>query len=177
MASNSSNVTNPPSDPVRWWPSGMPQGAGVVATAIGTYAALAKIGALNPRVRVLFSLAAAGVSGSTIAFLSVLENSVGFNRLMWGMSEYNRSKNWPSVDLAYLQSEARLKEFAEGQMKSLTPADQAVIDSVVKEATSSSTTTNYFLPSSDAVSNLLIELYENLFRVVIIKTWYSSGSF
>lgn len=193
MASTSSNVPTsssvptPPSDPVRWWPSGVPQGASVVAAGVATFVALSKLGGMSPRLRAILSLSAAGITSSTITITTqtVLENPIGFNRLMWGVTEYRRTNQWPSIDLAYQQSESKLKEFAASQVKTLTQAEQASIDAAAKDIGSSSipTSTNSFLPSSDVVSDYFIKFYENLFREVMqflqLHLWCkcSSGSF
>jgi hypothetical protein len=67
MASNNSNVPTPLSDPIRWWPSGVPQGASVVGAGVATFAALAKFGGVNPRTRAIMALTAAGITSTTIA--------------------------------------------------------------------------------------------------------------
>jgi hypothetical protein len=85
---------------------------------------------------------------------------------MWGISEYRKNNQWPSVDTAYLKNEEKLKEFAASQIQALSSAQQAAIDSTVKASTSSSTSTS-FIPSSEGVSKFLIQLYETLFREVM----------
>lgn len=80
MASNNSNVPTPLSEPVRWWPSVYPQGASVVGVGIATFAALAKYGGIKPRLRAIMVLSAAGLTSSTIAIQTILENTVGFKR-------------------------------------------------------------------------------------------------
>lgn len=47
-----------PMDPVRWWPSGVPQGWTIVGTALATFGALSKIPGVSPRARVLGALVA-----------------------------------------------------------------------------------------------------------------------
>jgi len=78
---------NLPMDPVRWYPSGVPQGIGVVGGGLATYATLSRLGNVSPRMRVLASLGAMGVSSAHIVYNSALENSVGFNRLAWGFTK------------------------------------------------------------------------------------------
>ncbi|KIM35143.1 hypothetical protein M413DRAFT_32727 [Hebeloma cylindrosporum] len=116
MASNNSNVPTPLSDPVRWWPTGVPQGASVVGGAIATYAALSKFGGVNPRVRAALALGVAGISTTAITTQTILENSVGFN----------------SIDMAYQQNEGQLKEFAATQIKTLSSAQQLEIESAAQ---------------------------------------------
>jgi len=154
---------------VRWWPSGVPQGASVVATGVAVFAALSKIGGLTPRARVVSSLVAAGVSTANITIQSVMENSVGFNRFMWGISEYQKTQKWPSLDQLYAKSDTEIEDFSRESIKQMTPADQAVVDSIVQksvDSTSSSSTT--FLPSLDVVCEYLINIYEKLFREVLM---------
>jgi hypothetical protein len=47
---------NLPMDPVRWYPSGVPQGIGVVGGGLDTYAALSRMGKVPLRIRVFASL-------------------------------------------------------------------------------------------------------------------------
>lgn len=85
----------PTSDPVRWWPSGVPQTWAVIGSGLLTYKTLAHA---NPRARAMAALAATGASTSLVILSSALENAVGFNRLMFGMTEYNRTGRWPSIE-------------------------------------------------------------------------------
>jgi hypothetical protein len=140
MTANNSVVPTPPSDPVRWWPSGVPQAGISVASGIGTYLALQKAGFISPRGRVIGALAAAGVTTSHIAYNTALKNSVGFNRLMWGWSEYNATGKWPSVDQAYAKKVSDLKAFELAKLANLSPSEQAKIDATVKSMQSSSST-------------------------------------
>lgn len=55
-----------PMDPVRLWPSGVPQSMAIIGTALATYTLLSRVPAVNARTRVLASLAGAGVSGGAI---------------------------------------------------------------------------------------------------------------
>ena len=92
-------------DPVRWWPSGVPQGIATIASSIGVYGALTKLNA-TPRLRVIGALVSAGVTSSHIIYNSALsqENSVGFNRFMVGITQYKETGKWPSIsDIALLQ--------------------------------------------------------------------------
>ena len=57
----------------------MPQGTAPIAAGLLTFRALGN--SVNPRVRVLASLGAMGVSGVGITFHSIIQNQVGFNRL------------------------------------------------------------------------------------------------
>jgi len=60
-------------------------------TALATFSVLSKIPVVSPRLRVLGALSSAGVTAGQITYQSAVENSVGFNRLMWGLSEYRKT--------------------------------------------------------------------------------------
>lgn len=174
----------PPSDPVRPWPSGVPQGIGSVASALGAYAFLNRFSNLSPRTKVVGALVAGGVSTGHLLYNSTLENSVGFNRLMWGISEYKKTGSWPSLDMAYAESVANLEKFAVDERAKITPTEQAAIEANAEKAvsgiktgsesfavSSSGSTSgrsgvgNSLLPSSDSsFMESLMQLYENLFR-------------
>lgn len=131
VSSNSSSGINPPSDPVRWWPSGVTQGTTSVGMGIATYVFLGKMGGISPRFRALTALGAAGVTTTQILYKSALDNSIGFNRLMWGYSEYKKNKEWPSIDKAYSQSDSKLAEFVKSEMSSLSESDKALVENNV----------------------------------------------
>jgi len=80
--------TNNPVDPVRYWPSGLPQSISTISTGLFFYpnTILQKIGGCSPRLKVLAALGAIGVSGANITYHSAIENPVGFNRFMYGFS-------------------------------------------------------------------------------------------
>lgn len=146
-----------PVDPVRWWPSGVPQGWTVIGTALASYVALSKIPGVSPRFRVLGSLGSAGVSASQITYQSAIENSVGFNRLMWGLSEYRKTGSWPSIDK--INDDNKVNEFVGEALKH---ADTSAVDSMVKEVFEKS---NKFLPSSNFdFSEILNKLIESMFK-------------
>ena len=105
-------------DPVRWWPSGVPQSAAIVGTAVATFAALSRIPGVSGRLRVLGALGSAGVSANTITYNSALENSLGFNRFMWGLTEYRKSGTWPSLEkVSQDVSDTTLDKFANDALK------------------------------------------------------------
>ena len=156
-----------PVDPVRWWPSGVPQGGATIASAIGVYAALAKLNAA-PRLRVLGAIATAGVTSSHIIYNSALENSVGFNRLMVGITQYNKTGKWPSLsDMSNNSSDTIVKEFI---ATNLTPDIEAKALIQAKEIlakdtnqTGSSSTTNFF---SNNDSNLMESIQDYFFKTI-----------
>lgn len=148
-----------PMDPVRWWPSGVPQGWGVVGTGIGVFAALSKVPGVSPRARLLGALAGAGVSASQITYHSALENSVGFNRMMGGLTEYRRTGVWPSIDRMNTVDSKILDEVVNNAAKSV---DTNKVDNMVKEITEKS---NNFLPNSNSnISDFISHLTDLLFK-------------
>ena len=143
-------------DPVRWWPSGVPQATSVVGTALATYLALSKMPGVSPRLRVLGSLGSAGVTATQITYHSAIENSVGFNRFMWGFSEFRRTGNWPSLDQP---SDNKLTEFVNEAIKQ---AETSKVESIIKEVSEKS---NNFLPSSNLdFSAIINKLIETMFK-------------
>lgn len=88
---------NVPMGPVRWWPSGVLQSAAIIGSALVTFRMLGR--SLPPRQRLFAALGAAVVAASTITYHSALENSVEFNRFIYGWVEYRKTGNWPSLDL------------------------------------------------------------------------------
>ena len=144
-----------PMDPVRWWPSGVPQGWAIVGTALATFSVLNKIPGINPRLRVLGALGSAGVTASQVTYHSAVENSVGFNRLMWGLSEYRRTGLWPSIDQIGKQiTETQINDFASEAIKH---ADQSKVNSVVNEING-----NGLLPFSNSDFKDLINKFIDL---------------
>jgi hypothetical protein len=56
------------------------------------------MGTVTPRFKVLGALGAMGVSASVTAYHSAIENPVGFNRFMYGFSEFRKTGSWPNLD-------------------------------------------------------------------------------
>lgn len=143
-------------DPVRWWPSGVPQGMATVGTALATYTALSKLGNVTPRARVLAAIGAAGATSTHIIYNSAIENSVGFHRLMYGWTEYKRTNKWPSLDaIAQNKTDTEINDFVVNAMKS---ADDTIVKKIVEE-----TSKNNFLPSNlsdnffDSIVNIIFK--------------------
>lgn len=144
-----------PMDPVRWWPSGVPQGWTIVGTALATFTVLSRIPGVSPRLRVLGALGSAGVTASQITYHSAVENSVGFNRLMWGLSEYSKTGSWPGIDQVAKQiNDKQINDFASEAVKH---ADQSKVSSIVNEVSG-----NGFLPFSNSDSSEFINKLINL---------------
>ena len=167
MVNEGSGGSTPLADFAKTWPSGVPQSGAIISTGFATYAALLKLGITNPRLRAGIALTSMGVSTAVITAQTIIENSVGFNRLMWGYSEYNRTNRWPSADLAYAKSDAQMNEFVKAQVNNLTAEQLAAGDVAAKELAKKSSEAQSFLPSTDGVSELIIKLYENLFREIM----------
>jgi hypothetical protein len=147
-----------PMDPVRWWPSGVPQGWSVVGTALATFAALSKLPNVSPRLRVLGALGSAGVTATQITYHSAVENSVGFNRLMWGITEYRKNGVWPSIDqVANKTNDTQINDFASEAIKH---ANQETVNSIVNEVKP-----NGFVPSSNFdLSEIINKLIDLIFK-------------
>lgn len=138
-------------DPARYWPSGVPQSATIIGSMLGVYKVLSTIGSVNPRLRVLASLSAGGIAAGNITYHSALENSVGFNRLMFGMTEYRRTGRYPSIENLEKQDTDTVNRIAAEELKK---ADDTTVNSVVKEAIEKNSTTS----SDNGVSNYLPDL-------------------
>lgn len=156
---------NQPLDPVRWWPSGVPQGWTIVGTALATFGALRKIPGVSPPPtwgigRVLGALASAGVSASQVTYHSAIENPVGFNRLMWGLSEFRRTGAWPNLEqVASATNDKQVNDFVTEAVKQ---ADNTKVESIIKEVNG-----NNFLPSNSDFSDFINKLIDLIFKETI----------
>ena len=83
-------------DPVRYWPSGVPQGWTIVGTGLATFAALSKMGNCSPRV--LGALSAMGVSATTVFYQTAIENPKGFNRFAYSVDTYIKTGHFPTLE-------------------------------------------------------------------------------
>jgi len=161
------------SDPVRWWPSGVPQGWTIIGTGLATFTALSKIPGVSPRLRVLGALGASGVSAGSVTYHSAIENPVGFNRFMWSLTQYQKTGVWPSIEQASQVPQTSVDSVVR---ESLKHVDQGVVDSVVKEVSGK----NYFLPSSDFnFSDFINKLIDSIFKetMALLKPVYVQGFF
>jgi hypothetical protein len=148
-------------DPVRYWPSGLPQSVGIVGTALATFSLLNKMSNVSPRFRVLGALGAAGVSATTITYHSAIENPVGFNRFMYGLTEYRRTGHWPSLEsIKNNVSDSVLEDFVK---KQLINANNEVSSKVVQETVSkiNSNNSNSFLPDEFKYLDNFQEIIDN----------------
>jgi hypothetical protein len=62
-----------------------------LGTGMSVYYALNKLNNVSPRLKVLASLVAMGATAGNRIYNTTLENAVGFNRLMVGITDYNRT--------------------------------------------------------------------------------------
>jgi hypothetical protein len=160
-------------DPVRWWPSGVPQGWSIVGTGLATFAALSKLPGVSPRMRVLGALGASGVTATNITYHSAIENPVGFNRFMWSMTEYQRTGIWPSIEQANQASQQAVENVVKTSMNHV---DNSVVDKIVSEVSSK----NNFLPSLDFDFSLFItRLSDLIFKetMQLLQPVYVEGFF
>ena len=146
-------------DPVRWWPSGVPQGMSIIGTAVATFAALSRMNGVSPRLRVLGALGSAGVAGTQIMYHSAIENSVGFNRLMWGLTEFRETGKWPGLeDVASRTNETTINKLIENALKE---ADKTKVDSVLNEINGKE-----FISTSD-FSSIINHWIDIIFREIL----------
>lgn len=153
-----------PQDPVRFWPSGTAQTASIAGAGVLVYRALAHC---NPRTRVIVALGTAGVATANIAFHTAVENPYGFSRLMYGISTYSKTKQWPSdswdpnkpsqvvMDFEKNVSAAAMKDTT--AMKSVNDAIAANPNPNVKST---------FMPENFIPKELLDSLWQNLTDVL-----------
>lgn len=157
-----------PQDPVRWWPSGVPQSIAVVGTMFGAFTALGKVAGCSPRLRVLATLGAGGVTSSHIMYHSAMENSIGFNRFMFSFHEYRATGKWPSFDEMVTRSEpSKVQSFLDSAAKE---ADQNIVNNVVTEvetilnSKSGGGTNNFISSGSD---DMIFKLLDSFIGSVI----------
>ena len=149
-------------DPVRYWPSGVPQSWSIVGTGLATYTALSRLNNCSPRMRVLGALGSIGVSISTVFYQSAIENPVGFNRFMYGLSIYNKKSSWPSLEeIKQNVSDKDLDNFVKNN---IAKADTSVVNQTVSEV-KSKIDTNKILP--DNSTEFLDKLLDRLFDTII----------
>lgn len=164
-------------DPARIWPSGVPQSASIIGSALAVYATLIKLN-VNPRIKVLSALSAAAITTGNVIYHSALENSLGFNRFMFGLTKYNNQGNtWPSVEVEAMKvSEETISKFAEEYMKK--KIDETVLAKVKEVLDSQSKSFISDIP--DFFSNLEVsKLADFFFNVVftILKPVSATGFF
>ena len=168
---------NVPMDPVRWWPSGVPQAWSIMGTALGTFAALSRIPSVSPRMRVLASLGAMGVTSAHITYHSAIENPFGFiapaPRLIWSWSEYQKTGEWPSLDQAL--NPDNTQKVTEVVNRAQQHVNQETVDKIVNEVSGQG-----FVPLSDFnLSDYIHRLIDFLFREVmqLLQPVYVQGFF
>jgi len=143
-----------PMDPVRWWPSGVPQSLAVVASAISVFRMLGNT--VSPRARFLSSIAAAGATAANITYHSAVENSVGFNRLMFGLTNYQKTGVWPSLDeVSKNNTDSQINNKLDAILSSSenTPNSEGASSSNISNTTNTSNTSDTTSSVSDVVNN------------------------
>jgi hypothetical protein len=153
---------------VRWLPSGVPQGWTIIGTGLATFGALTKIPGVSPRLRVLASLGASGVTAPNVTYHSAIKNPVGFNRFMWSITEYQRTGIWPSIEQVSQQAVDKVVT------ESMKHVDNVVVDKIVNEVTNK----NNFLPSLD-FSEFITRLTDLIFKesMKLLQPVYVEGFF
>jgi hypothetical protein len=108
----------------------------------------------------LGALASAGVSASQVTYHSAIENPVGFNRLMWGLSEFRRTGAWPNLEqVASATNDKQVNDFVTEAVKQ---ADNTKVESIIKEVNG-----NNFLPSNSDFSDFINKLIDLIFKETI----------
>lgn len=79
-------------DPVRWWPSGVPQTWTILGSALAIYRFLPA----PPRFRAIIALGSMGISIPSMVYFNGIENPNGFNRLMYSFDHRLRTGVWPN---------------------------------------------------------------------------------
>lgn len=156
---NGSSDSQTPIDPVRYWPNGVAQSMSTICTGLSVYYTLSKLNNVSPRLRVLSSLGAMGATATTIAYHATLENSVGFNRLMVGLTEYSKTGTWPRLDQYTTHLSDSEKAIVESAVKK---ADDSLVKSYVKEAIDISNNTSNSSSNLLDSTNLLDYMYNSL---------------
>lgn len=136
-----------PQDPVRYWPSGVPQSFSIVGVGLATFAALSKIPNCSPRLRVLGSLGAAGVGVTTVVYQGAINNPTGFNRFMYGASQMVKTGTWPSLEQIHSIPDNKVNEFANKAIGNLSPHDRELVNEAVAEVLKRLDKGSNFLPT------------------------------
>ena len=164
-----------PTDPVRFWPSGVPQGMSIVGTGLLAFSVLSKLGNCSSRLRVLGALGTSGATATTIAYQSALENPVGFNRFVFGLTRFRETGKWPSLESIKNQvTETQISEFV---LKHIKQANLGQVEETVNEIKILIEKSNTFLPdtSTDLINKFMDTIFKNTIQV--IKPVYVEGHF
>lgn len=125
-----------PSETCTWWPAGVPQSTAPIAAGILSFRALGNT--VNPRVLVIASLGAMGVSGVGITFHSIIQNQVGFNRLACAKARgvslamrHKRTGHWPRIGS---NSFVHISNWADNVVKSASSEASTTSSTLIEEA-------------------------------------------
>nr|YP_009504993.1 hypothetical protein [Lyophyllum shimeji]AWW14112.1 hypothetical protein [Lyophyllum shimeji] len=136
------NNTNGGQDPVRFWPSGVAQTWGMIATMIGLY----RLTPGSNRLKATAALGSLAVTVPSMIVHTAIENPNGFNRLMFSWSEYIKTGDWPATVPAVVQDE-QLKSILENALKNASATTElSSTSSTPSSSTGTATPSNYFLP-------------------------------
>lgn len=146
-----------------------------MGTALATFGALSRIPGVSPRLRVLGALGSAGVSATQITYHSAIENPVGFNRLMWGLSEYRRTGSWPSIDqIAKQNNDKQVNDFITEAVKH---ADKSKVENIINEANGTGFLSSSNIDYSDFISKLIDLIFKKTMEILLIKPVEVQGYF
>ena len=179
MTSNSSNSI--PQDPVRYWPSGVPQNTSIIGATLATYLALRKSG-LSPRVGGIFALTAGVASATVVTAQSIIENPVGFIVFSRAVARYKQEGRMPTVSEVEnipspTQAEADAiskwvkeslgnKDFVK-KLEEVSDPETSELLIKAKEAWDSQQSGNSFLGSSNSIFDKILNFYQTLYQFTI----------
>nr|YP_010714092.1 hypothetical protein P2X57_mgp10 [Fuscoporia gilva]WDD39655.1 hypothetical protein [Fuscoporia gilva] len=105
----------------------------IIGTMAGAFGALSRIPGVSPRLRVVASLGAGGITATNIAYHSAIENSIGFNRFLWSFSVAKETGKWPSIDEAYAPKNVNQETVNNYTREAVNKADQTLVNKTVSE--------------------------------------------
>jgi hypothetical protein len=92
MDAGNNNNPNTTQDPVRFWPSGIPQTWGIIGSALAVY----RLTPRNPRIKSLAALTTIAIALPTTVYFHAVNNPYGFNRLIYSWRTYKNTGRWPA---------------------------------------------------------------------------------
>ena len=134
--SSQGGISNPnnPQDPVRWWPSGVPQTWTIIGSSLAVYRFLPG----SPRVRAIAALGTLSVTIPSVVLINAIENPNGFNRLMFSWMHHRATGRWPATIPTTV---------TDGQL-------EPVVENMQREATANAISNNPELQNNNVVDNV-----------------------
>lgn len=88
---NTNSVLNPIQDPIRFWPSGVPQTWGVIGAAALAYRGVSG----TPRIKAVAAIGTLGITVPTMLVSQAIDNPHGFHAFMYSLIYYKNHGIWP----------------------------------------------------------------------------------